>query len=59
MAGLSALGIPMISVLAGWIELGEQPSSTELGGMVLIGSALALSSLWSVWQSRRMDRRLP
>ena len=49
----------MISVLAGWIELGEQPSSTELGGMVLIGSALALSSLWSVWQSRRMDRRLP
>ena len=59
MAGLSALGIPMISVLAGWIELGEQPSSTELGGMVLIGGALALSSLWSVWQSRRIGRRLP
>ena len=59
MAGLSALGIPMIGVLAGWIELGEEPSSTELGGMVLIGSALALSSLWSVWQSRRAGRRLP
>ncbi len=59
MAGLSALGIPMISVLAGWIELGEQPSTTELGGMVLIGSALALSSLWSMWQSRRVARHLP
>ena len=59
MAGLSALGIPMISVLAGWIELGERPSTTELSGMVLIGGALALSSLWSVWQSRRIGRRLP
>ncbi|MCV2219923.1 DMT family transporter [Thauera sp. Sel9] len=53
MAGLSALGIPMIGVLAGWIELGERPSTAEFAGMLLIGGALALTSLWSLWQSRR------
>ncbi len=58
MAGLSALGIPLISVLASWIELGERPSTTEFAGMLLIGAALALTSLWSVWQSRRAGRQL-
>jgi drug/metabolite transporter (DMT)-like permease len=53
MAGLSALGIPMVGVLAGWIELGERPSAAEFAGMLLIGGALALTSLWSLWQSRR------
>ena len=52
MAGLSALGIPMIGVLAGWIELGERPSGAEFAGMLLIGGALALSSLWSLWNAR-------
>ncbi|ENO85352.1 DMT family transporter [Thauera linaloolentis] len=56
MAGLSALGIPMIGVLAGWIELGERPSAAEFAGMLLIGGALALVSLWSAWQSRRQGR---
>lgn len=51
-AGLSALGIPLISVLAGWIELGERPSGNEFAGMLMIGGALALTSLWSLWQSR-------
>ncbi|MFU2489570.1 DMT family transporter [Thauera sp. WH-1] len=53
MAGLSALGIPMIGVLAGWIELGERPSGAEFTGMLLIGAALALTSLWSLWNARR------
>ena len=53
MAGLSALGIPLIGVLAGWVELGERPSAAEFAGMLLIGGALALTSLWSLWQSRR------
>lgn len=53
LAGLSALGIPMISVLAGWVELGERPTGNEFAGMLLIGGALALTSLWSLWQSRR------
>lgn len=44
-AGLSALGIPAIGVLAGWLQLGERPSPGELGGMALIGLALALVSL--------------
>lgn len=52
-AGLSALGIPMIGVLAGWIELGERPGGMEIVGMLLIGAALTLTSLWSLWQTRR------
>lgn len=54
-AGLSALGIPMIGVLAGWIELGERPSGAEVAGMVLIGAALMLTSLWSIWQVHRLS----
>lgn len=56
MAGLSALGIPMIGVLAGWIELGERPSTAEFAGMLLIGGALALTSAWTAWQARRRPR---
>lgn len=44
-AGLSALGIPAIGVLSGWLQLGERPSPAELAGMGLIGLALALISL--------------
>ncbi len=57
MAGLSALGIPMIGALAGWIELGERPTPIELGGMLLIGAALVFTSLWSLWQARRTPLR--
>lgn len=53
MAGLSALGIPMIGVLAGWIELGERPAAAEFAGMALIGGALALTSLLPWWRARR------
>ena len=45
MAGLSTLGIPVVGVLAGWIELGERPSTFEFSGMLLIASALALITL--------------
>ncbi len=41
-AGLNALGIPVIAVLGAWLQLGERPSPRELAGMVLIGVALAL-----------------
>lgn len=44
-AGLSALGIPAIGVLSGWLQLGERPSPAELAGMGLIGLALTLISL--------------
>jgi drug/metabolite transporter (DMT)-like permease len=52
-AGLSTLGIPLIGVLAGWIELGERPDTFEIGGMLLIGIALAITSLVPWWRARR------
>ncbi|MCK9260868.1 MAG: EamA family transporter [Azoarcus sp.] len=52
-AGLSALGIPLIGALSGWIELGERPSAGEFSGMALICLALALTSLWPLLQARR------
>lgn len=53
MAGLSALGIPLIGALAGWIELGERPNAFEFAGMALIVGALAMVSVWSLVQTRR------
>jgi drug/metabolite transporter (DMT)-like permease len=41
-AGLNALGIPVIAVLASAVQLGEIPPPLELSGMLLIGVALAL-----------------
>lgn len=41
-AGLNALGIPVIAVLASWLQLGERPPPLELAGMLLVGVALAL-----------------
>lgn len=56
-AGLSALGIPMVGALAGWIELGERPTPAEFAGMTLIVGALALVSLWSLRQARSAPPR--
>lgn len=41
-AGLNALGIPLIAVVSSWLQLGERPPPLELFGMMLIGIALAL-----------------
>jgi drug/metabolite transporter (DMT)-like permease len=41
-AGLNALGIPVVAVLASWLQLGERPPPVELAGMALIGCALVL-----------------
>jgi drug/metabolite transporter (DMT)-like permease len=41
-AGLNALGIPVIAVLSSAIQLGERPPPLEIAGMLLIGVALAL-----------------
>ncbi len=48
MAGLSSLGVPVVGVLSGWLELGKTPGGLELAGMILIGVALAVISLQSV-----------
>jgi len=44
-AGLNALGIPVIAVLASALQLGERPPPLELAGMALIGIALGLLAL--------------
>lgn len=43
--GLSALGIPVVSLTAAWLQLGERPSVPEGIGMGLILVALATLSL--------------
>ncbi len=52
-AGLSSLGIPAIGVLAGWIELGETPSTAEFAGMLLIGASLFGLYLLSLRAARK------
>ena len=42
MTGLNSLGIPVVAVIASAIQLGERPPSSELAGMLLIGTALGL-----------------
>jgi drug/metabolite transporter (DMT)-like permease len=41
-AGLNSLGIPVVAVVSSAIQLGERPPPSELAGMLLIGTALAL-----------------
>ena len=45
---LSSLGIPVIAIVASWLQLGEEPGKSELIGMLLIGIALALLSYLSI-----------
>lgn len=51
MAGLSALGVPVVGTLAGWLELGEKPAGLELAGMIIIAVALLVISLRSIRSS--------
>ncbi|WP_322995818.1 DMT family transporter [Castellaniella sp.] len=44
-ASMSSLGVPVVGVLAGWLQLGEQPGVLELAGMLLIAVALVVVSL--------------
>lgn len=44
-AGLASLGVPVVGVLAGWMQLGEQPGGVELLGMGVIAVALGVVSL--------------
>jgi drug/metabolite transporter (DMT)-like permease len=41
-AGISSLAIPVVGVLAAWIQLGERPGTLEAIGMGLIVAALAV-----------------
>ena len=44
-ASMTSMMAPLIGVLAAWIQLGEQPSTSEIEGMLLIGLALIVISL--------------
>lgn len=41
-AGFGSLVVPVVGVLAAWIELGERPGMVDGAGMLLIGSAMWL-----------------
>jgi drug/metabolite transporter (DMT)-like permease len=41
-SGLNALTVPIVGVIAAWIQLGERPSVAEGSGMLLILAGLAL-----------------
>jgi drug/metabolite transporter (DMT)-like permease len=41
-SGLNALAVPIVGVIAAWVQLGEQPSLAEGAGMLLILAGLAL-----------------
>jgi drug/metabolite transporter (DMT)-like permease len=44
-ASMTSMMAPLIGVLAAWIQLGEQPSTSEIVGMALIGVALIVISV--------------
>jgi len=44
-SGLNSLIVPVVGVLAAWLQLGERPSAAEAAGMALILAGLALLSL--------------
>jgi drug/metabolite transporter (DMT)-like permease len=43
-ASMTSMMAPLIGVLAAWIQLGEEPSRSEIVGMALIGVALIMIS---------------
>jgi drug/metabolite transporter (DMT)-like permease len=51
-AGLGALAIPAVGVLAAWLQLGERPPPHELGGMALIAVALGLLAMAGIAHGR-------
>ncbi len=44
-AGVSTLAIPVIGVLAAWIQLGERPTVSEAAGILFIFTALSLMTV--------------
>jgi drug/metabolite transporter (DMT)-like permease len=56
-AGLGTLAIPVVGVLAAWIQLGEVPTLVEGVGMALIIGALGMLAAYGVAASRRDPAR--
>jgi drug/metabolite transporter (DMT)-like permease len=52
-AGLGTLAVPVLGVLAAWLQLGEVPDAAEAAGMALIVGALAILTAYGVTAGRR------
>lgn len=52
-ASLSVLGTPVVAIFSSRLMVGEEFKALEIGGMLLIGSGLALLSLLGLAASRR------
>jgi len=52
---LSSLGIPLIAIVASWLQFGEEPGKSELIGMLLIGIALAILSYLSIRRHEEVE----
>ena len=52
-AGLGTLAVPVVGVVAAWLQLGERPGAVEAAGMVLIIGALAILSVRGLIVGRR------
>mgnify|MGYP007068796575 FL=1 len=51
-AGLGTLSIPVVGVLAAWIQLDETPTAVEGAGMALIIAALAVLAAYGLLAGR-------
>jgi drug/metabolite transporter (DMT)-like permease len=47
-AGMGSLAIPLVGVMSAWLQLGERPGPFEAAGMLLIGLALLILSLYTL-----------
>lgn len=47
-AGIGTLAVPVIGVLAAWLQLGEQPGAVEATGMACIVGALAMITVYGI-----------
>jgi drug/metabolite transporter (DMT)-like permease len=52
-AGMGTLAVPVVGVLAAWLQLGERPAPVEAAGMLLIIVALAVLAAGGVSAGRR------
>ena len=52
-AGLGTLAIPVVGVVAAWLQLGERPTAVEAVGMALIVGALAVLAARGLAAGRR------
>ncbi len=53
-ASLSVLGVPAVAILSSRLQMGEQVDALELAGILLIGTGLALLSLFNWLSERRL-----